>query len=108
MAKKYILYIDYMAGKGNACGYEYRKMEAKELGEAMQEAAPLMTENVYLMRVMVQQGKVEREGKFRNTTVKALIENRGSGWNIYSGMHLATWCEWKGYDGTVISYGEAK
>ena len=107
MKKSYFLYIDYKAVQANNLQWSYEKMEAQELGDAMREAIKKENDSIYLMRIMVQQGKTVRDGVVKETYMKALVENRGHGWNIYGGEHEALWREIKGKDGTTIAWGEA-
>lgn len=56
---KYILYIDYRVGEEKQ--YEYRKMQAKNFKEAIEEAEKTYnTKTMYLIRIMEREGKAYR------------------------------------------------
>ena len=105
---KHILYIDYKASKGNYRGWDYVMLDAKHLADAMAEAEKYMNDNVYLMRVMRQDGKAERIGSATETRFKAIIERRSGGWNICGVCdHVAKWVRMRFRDGSTTEYAEA-
>lgn len=80
--KKFVLYIDYKANEGPACGYAYKKIEAKDLMEAIQKADNAFSQRVYLMQIMEKTGKVEKEeGGWKNETFEAVLCRRSYGWH---------------------------
>ena len=74
---KYILYIDYSASSKPMTS-EYRKLEAKTLSDAILEADAQYNPNtMYLMRIMVKDGKVEKvESDIKRTAYRAKFERR--------------------------------
>ena len=105
---KHILYIDYKANKGNYCGYDYKMLDAKHLADAMAEAEKYMDDDVYLMRIMRQDGKAEHIGKTTETFFKAVVERRSCGWNICGACgHNAKWVRIREKTGNITEYAEA-
>lgn len=96
---KYVLYIDYRANY-KPLASEYRKLEAKTLSDAILEAdAQYNQDTIYLMRIMVKAGKVEKvESNIKRTTYRAKLERR-TRWTETNAEHVvgyykAPFAEW--------------
>ena len=90
---KYVLYIDYTYDGGKKLqkesGIEYIQMDAKTIEEAIEEADALWLElnenkldayNVYLMRIMVKDGKITcNHGKYTEP-YRGVMCKRLCGW----------------------------
>ena len=74
---KYILYIDYSASYKPMTS-EYRKLEAKTLSDAILESDKQYNpDTMYLMRIMVKDGKAEKvESDIKRTAYRAKFERR--------------------------------
>ena len=74
---KYVLYVDYLASYKPLTS-EYRKLEAKTLSDAILEAdAQYNPDTMYLMRIMVKDGKTEKvESDIKRTAYRAKLERR--------------------------------
>ena len=96
---KYILYIDYSASYKPMTS-EYRKLEAKTLSDAILEADAQYNQNtMYLMRIMVKDGKVEKvESDIKRTAYRAKLERRTRWAEIdvdhVAGYYKAPFAEW--------------
>ena len=86
---KYILYIDYSASYKPMTS-EYRKLEAKTLSDAILEAdAQYNPDTMYLMRIMVKDGKAEKvESDIKRTVYRAKFERR-TRWTETNAEHIA-------------------
>lgn len=96
---KYVLYIDYRTNY-KPLASEYRKLEAKTLSDAILEAdAQYDQDTIYLMRIMVKAGKVEKvESNIKRTTYRAKLERR-TRWTETNAEHVvgyykAPFAEW--------------
>lgn len=98
---KYVLYIDYRADY-KPLTYEYKKLEAKTLTDAILEADALYNpDTVCLMRIMVKAGKAEKiESDIKCTPYRAEYERR-TRWAKYDcsyehivGYYKAPFAEW--------------
>ena len=74
---KYVLYIDYSASYKPMTS-EYRTLAAKTLSDAMLEADKQYDpDTMYLMRIMVKDGKSEKvESDIKRTAYRATLERR--------------------------------
>ena len=74
---KYVLYIDYRTSY-KPLASEYRKLEAKTLSDAMLEADKQYNpDTMYLMRIMVKDGKTEKvESDIKRTAYRVKLERR--------------------------------
>ena len=97
---KYVLYIDYRANYKPLTS-EYRKLKAKTLADAILEAdAQYNSDTMYLMRIMVKDGKVEKvESDIKRTAYRAELERRTrwakmEGANHSVGHYKAPFAEW--------------
>ena len=96
---KYVLYIDYCANYKPLTS-EYRKLEAKTLSDAMLEAdAQYNPDTMYLMRIMVKDGKAEKiESDIKRTAYCAKLERRTRWAKIDAehsvGYYKAPFAEW--------------
>ena len=74
---KYVLYIDYSASYKPMTS-EYRTLAAKTLSDAMLEADNQYNpDTMYLMRIMVKDGKTEKvESDIKRTAYRAKLERR--------------------------------
>lgn len=74
---KYVLYVDYRANYKPLTS-EYRKLNAKTLDAAILEAdAQYNPDTMYLMRIMVKDGKAEKvESDIKRTAYRAELERR--------------------------------
>lgn len=83
--KKFVIYIDYKADY-KAGGYEYTAIDAENIEGAMEVADGMWNENIYLMRIMKQEGKTQRLVKGRNgfsvTKFTAVLARRSFGWHL--------------------------
>lgn len=82
--KKFVVYIDYVAGKGPKCGYSYELIDAADLLEAIRIADNKFSDRVYLMRIMEKQGKIridKESGGWKVETYKAILSRRSTGWH---------------------------
>ena len=86
---KYVLYIDYRASYKPLTS-EYRKLEAKTLSDAILEADAQYNPNtMYLMRIMVKDGKAEKvESDIKRTVYLAKFERR-TRWTETNAEHIA-------------------
>lgn len=98
---KYVLYIDYRADY-KPLTYEYKGLEAKTLTDAIIEADALYNpDTMYLMRIMVKDGKAEKiESDVKCTPYRAEYERR-TRWTKYDsdyehivGYYKAPFAEW--------------
>ena len=96
---KYVLYVDYRASY-KPLASEYRKLEAKTLSDAMLEAdAQYNPDTIYLMRIMVKDGKTEKvESDIKRTAYRAELERR-TRWAETNaehvvGYHQAPFADW--------------
>ena len=80
---KYALYIDYRATEKK--GYEYIKMNAKNILEAIEEAEKVYNpETMYLIRIMEKSGKIERVNSHETHQLYTALECKRShagGWH---------------------------
>ena len=96
---KYVLYVDYRASYKPLTS-EYRKLEAKTLSEAILEADEQYNpDTMYLMRIMVKDGKTEKvESDIKRTAYRAKLERRTRWTEIdvehVAGYYKATFAEW--------------
>lgn len=97
---KYVLYIDYCADY-KPLTYEYKGLEAKTLSGAILEAdAQYNPDTMYLMRIMVKDGKAEKiESDIKCTPYRAEYERRTrwtkiEGVNHSVGYYKAPFAEW--------------
>lgn len=89
---KYVLYIDYLSGNE----YEYRALNAKNLGEAILEADKWYDpRNMYLVRIMIKDGDVEHP-------------ERGVSAQRYTSRYEKRSCNWRVYDETVHTVKQVK
>ena len=74
---KYVLYIDYRASYKPLTS-EYHKLEAKTLSNAILEADKQYNpDTMYLMRIMVKDGKTEKvESDIKRTAYRVKLERR--------------------------------
>ena len=81
--KKYLLYTDYRANEGPACGYSYEAINAANIYEAIEIADRKFSERVYLMRIMEKVGKIETPYKagYKYETYEATLCRRSYGWH---------------------------
>lgn len=92
---KYALYIDYRSTEKK--GYEYLKMNAKNILEAIEEADKVYNpETMYLIRIMEKSGKIERVSSHETHQLYIALECKRS--------HAGGWHTKKTYD--VAVYGE--
>ena len=77
---KYILYIDRKAG--SKAPYEYITMQATDLEAAIAEADARWTDEIYLMRIMKMEGKVEKGEGRRIEKYRATLARRSHGWHL--------------------------
>ena len=96
---KYVLYVDYRASYKPLTS-EYRKLEAKTLSDAILEAdAQYNPDTMYLMRIMVKDGKTEKvESDIKRTAYRVKLE-RGTRWTETNaerviGYYKATFADW--------------
>ena len=96
---KYVLYIDYCADY-KPLTYEYKGLEAKTLSGAILEAdAQYNPDTMYLMRIMVKDGKAEKvESDIKRTSYRAKLERR-TRWTETNDEHIvgyykAPFAEW--------------
>lgn len=96
---KYVLYIDYRASY-KPLASEYRKLEAKTLDKAILEADEQYNpDTMYLMRIMVKDGKAEKvESDIKRTAYRAELERR-TRWAETNAEHIvgyykAPFAEW--------------
>ena len=96
---KYILYIDYSASYKPMTS-EYLKLDAKTLSDAILEADAQYNPNtMYLMRIMVKDGKAEKvESDIKRTAYRAKFERR-TRWTETNAEHIvgyykAPFAEW--------------
>ena len=106
-APQFLLYIDYKAESKK--GWDYIRMESKDLAPAMMEAEKHYSDDIYMMKIMTKCGatkKLNRDTK--GTEYKPLVECRLSqGWRInaadsHRAMYYQTECA-----NSTIEYGEA-
>ena len=96
---KYVLYIDYRASYKPLTS-EYRKLEAKTLSDAILEADAQYNPNtMYLMRIMVKDGKAEKvESDIKCTAYRAKLERRTRWAEIdvdhVAGYYKSPFAEW--------------
>ena len=91
---KYVLYIDYRASYKPMYS-EYKPLEAKNIKEAIIEAAAMHNaDTMYLVRIMQTPGKVEKvESDIKFQTYTAIMEKRSTKWaamdeeQTYNGQH---------------------
>lgn len=96
---KYVLYIDYRTNYKPLTS-EYRKLEAKTLIDAILEADKQYNpDTIYLMRIMVKDGKSEKvESDIKRTAYHAKLERRTRWtktdvWHVV-GYYKAPFAEW--------------
>ena len=96
---KYVLYVDYRASYKPLTS-EYRTLAAKTLSDAMLEAdAQYNPDTMYLMRIMVKDGKAEKvESDIKCTAYRAELERR-TRWTETNAKHVvgyykAPFAEW--------------
>ena len=96
---KYVLYIDYSASY-KPMASEYHKLEAKTLSDAMLEADKQYNpDTMYLMRIMVKDGKTEKvESDIKRTAYRVKLERR-TRWTETNAEHVigyykAPFAEW--------------
>ena len=97
---KYVLYIDYRANYKPLTS-EYRKLEAKTLSDAILAADSQYNPDImYLMRIMVKDGKAEKvDSDIKRTAYRAELERR-TRWakteqlNHSVGYYKAPFAEW--------------
>ena len=85
---KYVLYIDYRASYKPLTS-EYRTLAAKTLGDAILEADEQYNpDTMYLMRIMVKDGKAEKvESDIKRTAYRAELERR-TRWTETNAEHV--------------------
>lgn len=90
---KYILYIDYRANYKPLTS-EYCKLEAKTLSDAILEADKQYNpDTMYLMRIMVKDGKTEKvESNIKCTAYRAKLERRAR-WAETDTRHVVGYCK---------------
>lgn len=79
--KKFVIYVDYITGKGPKCGYSYELIKATDLMDAIRVADNKFSDRVYLMRIMEKQGKIKIEEGWKVETYEAILARRSSGWH---------------------------
>ena len=96
---KYVLYIDYRANY-KPLASEYRKLDAKTLSDAILESDKQYNpDTMYLMRIMVKDGKAEKvESDIKRTAYRAKFERR-TRWTETNAEHIvgyykALFAEW--------------
>ena len=96
---KYVLYIDYRVSYKPLTS-EYRKLETKTLSGAILEAdAQYNPDTMYLMRIMVKDGKAEKvDSDIKRTVYRAKLERR-TRWTETNDEHVvgyykAPFAEW--------------
>ena len=77
---KYTLSIDYKAATNK--GLEYITMEAKNELEAMAEADSKWNDEIYMMQIMKQDGKMDRTNGWKVTKYTAVLARRSHGWHL--------------------------
>ena len=93
--KKFVLYTDYKANQGPACGYAYKNIDARDLLEAIRIADNAFSERVYLMRIMEKTGRIEKDADgWKIETFEAVLCRRSYGWHRNTlenseGTHIA-------------------
>lgn len=77
---KYALCIDYKAATNK--GLNYMTMEAKNELEAMAEADSKWNDELYMMQIMKQDGKIERTNGYKIAKYVAILARRSFGWHL--------------------------
>lgn len=77
---KFVLCIDYKAATNK--GLEYMVMDAKNELEAIAEADSKWNDEIYMMQIMKQDGKVDRTNDWRVTKYTAILARRSHGWHL--------------------------
>ena len=90
--KKYAVMIDWKAAV--KCKLDVEMLEAATLPEAMAEAEKKLTEDVYLINIMVKVGKVQRIDGRKETDYKEILTNRGNGWHNCDDEHCESPNTW--------------
>lgn len=98
--KKYIAIIDYASNTGK--GFEHVELEAKNALEAMDEAAKLKSEDVYLIKIAEKFGRTEKREGAKRTKYKEILCCRSSGWHTCTGKNCETSSIWEREDYTAF------
>ena len=80
--KRFVIYRDFKANEGPACGYTYETIEAADILEAIEIADRMFSERLYLMRIMSKTGKIEKDAcGWNKETYEAVLCRRSYGWH---------------------------
>lgn len=87
---QYVIYVDYRSSY-KPLAYEYRPLVAKSLAAAILESDAIHNpDTMYLIRIMVKFGKLERVGTgLKMQAYMAVLEKRSTKWISYDGyLHV--------------------
>lgn len=80
--KRFVIYRDFKANEGSACGYSYETIEAADILEAIEIADRAFSKRIYLMRIMKKVGKIEKDTcGWKKETYEAVLCRRSYGWH---------------------------
>ena len=77
--KKYIAIVDFKSATGK--GFGHVELDAKTVLEAMDEAAKLKDDNVYLIKIAEKSGKTEKREGAKRTKYSEILCYRSHGWH---------------------------
>lgn len=90
---KYIAIVDFASHTGKM--FDQVELSAKTLMDAMDEAATLKDEDVYLVKIAEKTGKVEKREGAKRTRYTEILCCRSNGWHTCTHVNSESACTWE-------------